>query len=197
VRDDNLAAVHLYESLGFSALDTVVDLSFEDPGDAPSLRRSAGLCTLRRLRPHEGQALYELVRLARGSGQKWLGLPRRRRFVRPADEWFFQGVSALWSGQRETFWGASTTRHRLCAGLSVRASSGWNRKPHRLDLWVHPAYRGSVEQRLAEDVTTLIAGLAPRRVFLSLSAYEQAALDALRERGFVQVRALTMMKLVL
>jgi ribosomal protein S18 acetylase RimI-like enzyme len=195
VREDNPAAVHLYESLGFVALDTMVDLALEEQGSA--LGSPATLRTLRRLRPREGPALYELAVQARGAGQRWLGLPRRRRFVRAADERLFQGLSALWTGQRDTFWGTSTTDRRLRAGLSVRATSGWNRTPHRLDLWVHPAYRGRLEQRLAQDVMTLIAGLAPRRVFLSLPACEQAMIDALLERAFVQVRALTMMKLSL
>jgi ribosomal protein S18 acetylase RimI-like enzyme len=203
VRDDNPAAVHLYESMGFVALDHLTDLvpagqALRSEADRPPESvADAELGLLRRLRASEGQALYELVGQARGAGQKWLGLPRRRRFVRTADERFFQWLSALWRGPRETFWGASPTNRSLLAGMSVREASGWERKPHRIEIWVHPSYRGRLEHKLAQDVTTLVARLAPHRVFLSLSASEQAMIDALLERPFSRARTLILMRLEL
>jgi ribosomal protein S18 acetylase RimI-like enzyme len=198
VREDNATAVHLYESLGFRRVDRVTDLVLAAPGPAdvrPAPNRDLRL--LRRLRPQEGQALYELAVQARGAGQKWLGLPRRRRFVRTADERLFQWLGSLGAGQRESFWGASATDRRLYAGLSVRAVSGWNRRPHRIEIWVHPRFRGRVEPTLAQDVVTLVARLSPRRALVSLPECDQAMIDALVERSFDPARTLILLKLEL
>jgi ribosomal protein S18 acetylase RimI-like enzyme len=195
VREDNPAALHLYESLGFRRVDRVIDLWFAAPGrgsDGPA--SGTELRLLRRLRPQEGQALYELAAQARGAGQKWLGLPRRRRFVRTADERLFQWLG---TGQRESFWGVSATNQRLRAGLSVRASSGWTHKPHRIEIWVHPSYRGRVEPKLAQDVVTLVARLSPRRILVSLPECDRAMVDALVERAFSRARTLILLKLEL
>jgi ribosomal protein S18 acetylase RimI-like enzyme len=199
VREDNPAAVHLYKSLGFVAVDRLSDLVLAAPSARPGdeAARGADLRLLRRLRPQEGPSLYELAVQARGAGQKWLGLPRRRRFVRTLDERLFSRVSALWTGQRESFWGVDATNRRLRAALSLRASSGWNRKPHRVELWVHPSYRGRLEPKLAQDVVTLVARLAPRRAFVSLADCDQAMADALLEHAFSKVRTLILMKLEL
>jgi ribosomal protein S18 acetylase RimI-like enzyme len=192
VREDNPAAVHLYESIGFSAVDRLTDLESDAGRAEPAVGNELSL--LRRLRPSEGQALYELAIQARGAGQKWLGLPGRRHFVRTADERLFQRLSGLWAGQRETFWGVDSTSQRLRAGLSLLASSNWNHKPHRIEVWVHPGYRGRMEAGLARDIETLVARQAARRVFVSLPGCEQAMQDALVERGFSRVRTLVLMK---
>lgn len=202
VREDNPAAVHLYKSIGFVAVDRLTDLALDGPvrldvGPAAETEAGTELDLLRRLRPSEHEALYELAAQARGAGHKWLGLPRRRRFVRTADERFFEWLSGLWTGQRETFWGVDASSRRLRAGLSVQATSGWNHKPHRIEVWVHPGYRGRLETRLAQDIEVLVAGLVARRVFVSLPGCEQSMEDALRGRSFSKVRTLVLMKLEL
>jgi ribosomal protein S18 acetylase RimI-like enzyme len=194
VRDDNLAAVQLYESLGFTAVDRTIDLMLEAGESWPE---GAQLQLLRRLRPHEGKALYELAARAAGAGQRWLSLPPRRRFVRTADERIARWLNGLGEGLRESFWGASTTSGRLQAGLSLRATIGWNRSPHKLEVWVDPGVRGRVEPRLAQDIRALIAGLAPRRALVSLPPCEAAMVDALSKHGFSVVRALVLMRLEL
>jgi ribosomal protein S18 acetylase RimI-like enzyme len=201
VREDNPAAVHLYDSIGFVAVDRLTRLLLEGRrSDAGRLADPAGeteLSLLRRLRPAEGQALYELAAQARGAGQKWLGLPRRRRFVRTADERLFQWLSGLWTGQRETFWGVPSTGQRLCAGLSLQASSGRGRKPHQMEVWIHPGYRGRLETELAQDVVTLVARLSARMVVVNLPACERAMEEALLGQAFSRVRTLILMKLEL
>jgi hypothetical protein len=177
-------------------LDRLTDLVFSArtfPGQA--LDGPTDL--LRRLRPSEGQALYELAAQARGPGQKWLGLPRRRRFVRTADERLFERLSGLWTRQRETFWGVHATDRRLRAGLSLRTSSGANRRPHRVEVWVHPGYRGRLEARLAQDLCALLLRFPERRALVSLAGGEQALVDALLDQGLSRVRTLILMKLEL
>jgi GNAT superfamily N-acetyltransferase len=200
VREDNPVAVHLYSSVGFVAMDRTASLVRDAWWSASDRRDRSGeteLSLLRRLRPAEGQALYELVAQARGAGQRWLGLPHRRRFVRTADERLFQWLSGLWTGQRETFWGAHSTSKRLRAGVSLNASGGVNQKPHRLEVWIHPSYRGRLEPALARDAMTLVARLAPRRVLVSLAACEEAMAEALLEHGFSRARTLILMRLEL
>jgi ribosomal protein S18 acetylase RimI-like enzyme len=198
VRQDNPAAVHLYESAGFVAIDRMTDLVYEGTVSSSTVRMAdAELSLLRRLRPCEGQALYELAAQARGAGQRWLGLPRRRRFVRTVDERLFQRLSGLWTGERETFWGVPSTSQRLRAGLSLRASSGGNRKPHRIEVWVHPGYRGRLERGLAQEIVALVARLPARRVLVCLPGCEQAMVDALQGQSFSIARTLVLMKLEL
>jgi ribosomal protein S18 acetylase RimI-like enzyme len=200
VRDDNPAAVHLYDSIGFVAVDRlttcVLDGRRSGMGRPAEHTGRTALSVLRRLHPSEGQALYELAAQARGAGQRWLGLPRRRRFVRTADERFIQWLSGLWTGQRETFWGVPSTSQRLCAGLSLQAFSRGH-KPHQVEAWIHPSYRGRLEDKLAQDVGTLVARLPARRVVVTLAACEQAMGEALLGQAFSVLRTLILMKLEL
>jgi hypothetical protein len=71
----------------------------------------------------------------------------------------------------------------------------WNPKFHRLKLWVHPGYRGQVEDALARDVMALLARQSRRLTRISLPACEAHAIEALLGQGFVKVRTLLLMKL--
>jgi ribosomal protein S18 acetylase RimI-like enzyme len=192
VRQNNPAAIHLYESLGFVEVDRTVDLVFRAGSTAGGERP---LRLLRRLKPGESELLYELASQAMGPGARWLTPVRRRQFVRSADERFFRRLGALVSGESETIYGAHSSGTRLRAGLRLRATRLWNPKPHRLSLWVHPSYRGQLEALLAQDVMTLLERLPARRAEISLPACEEAAVRALCEHGFTEIRTLILMKL--
>ena len=203
VRENNLAAVHLYESLGFVEVDRTTDCKYV-PSPAGPLRSDGPAGTpvpdlrlLRQLGPREGELLFDLAAQASGAGQRWLSPVRRRQFVRSPDERFFRRLSSLFVGEVETFWGAFTTQRRLRAGLSLRATRAWNPKPHHLKLWVHPGYRGQVEDALTGDVMSLLARQSRRLARVSLPACESRAIEALLGRGFVKVRTLVLMKLEL
>jgi ribosomal protein S18 acetylase RimI-like enzyme len=192
VREDNPSAVHLYRSLGFVELDRTTDLKY---ANQPPAGEPEALRLLERLRPSDAEALYGLASQAMGAGSRWLAPVHRRQFVRSADERFFRAVGSFFSGQRETMWGAFATEDRLQAGATLRAARAWNSRPHQLSLWVHPAYRGQLEDRLAQDVVALLSQVRPHTVRLSLPACEGAAIDALLGVGFVAVRTLILMKL--
>jgi len=204
VRENNPAAVHLYQSLGFVEVDRTTDCKyvprpFDLPptGAHPATVPVGGLHLLQPLGPREGEALYELAAQASSAGQRWLSPVRRRQFVRSADERFFRWFSSLFTAEVETFWGAFATDRRLRAGLSLYATRLWNLKPHRLKLWVHPGYRGRVEDALARDVMALLARQPRRVVRISLPACESRAIEALCEQGFIKVRTLILMKVEL
>jgi ribosomal protein S18 acetylase RimI-like enzyme len=192
VREDNPTAVHLYENLGFLQVDRIIDLAL-----GPREPVSRGLGLLGRLRAAEGLALYELATVASGPGQRWLSLPHRRRFVRTADERFFSWLGSPLMGERESFWGAHDDHQRLCVGVSLKARRGWDRRPHRVELWVHPSVRGQLEESLVEDVLVLLARQNARRAVISLPACEHAAVDALLRHSFREIRTLILMKLEL
>ena len=194
VRDNNPSAIHLYQSLGFAEVDRTTDLKY---ANQPVGGQEGSLRLLQRLEPRDAEALYGLASQAMGAGSRWLAPVRRRQFVRSADERFFHAIGAFFSGARESAWGAFATDDRLRAGLTVRAARMWNRQPHRLALWVHPSYRGQLEEGMAHDVVTLLQQEADRPAQVSLPACEGAAVDALLQQGFVEVRTLILMKLEL
>ena len=194
VRPDNMAATHLYESLGFVQVDRSTDLAYV-PGTSGSQQRELGL--VQQLRAREAESLYELASQAMGAGSRWLAPVRRRHFVRSVDERLYRWLGAQLTAAQATFWGAFATDSRLRAGLSLRATRLWNPGPHKLKLWIHPGYRGQLEDLVAEDVMTLLWRSPRRRTQITLAACEDAAVDALQRQGFSVVRSLALMKLEL
>jgi hypothetical protein len=198
VRRNNAAALHLYESLGFVEVDRTTDLKYVVRPEAALGERP--MRVLRRLGSREAGTLYELASQAVGPGRRWLTPVRRRHFVRSADERFFRRIGSLFTGESETTWGVWAGQDRLDddrlrAGLCLQATRLWNRKPHRLSLWVRPASRGRLEASLAHDVMTLVHRQPIRPVQVSLPACEEAAIRALVDQGFSEVRTLILMKL--
>jgi ribosomal protein S18 acetylase RimI-like enzyme len=191
VRDNNAPAVRLYRSFGFIEVDRTTELVF-DPSAQPI--PDGALHVLRPLRLQEDEALYELASGAAGSGYRWLYTVRRGQFVRSWDERFARRIGALFCARSETRWSVSVGS-RLDVGVSLRATRLWNLKPHRLQLWVRPSRRGTVEEVLAQDVIALLSRYPRRLTYLSLPACEENMIAASIERGFRKVRTLTLMKL--
>lgn len=191
VREDNLPARHLYERLGFVEIDRATDLEFLAPSRLPA--RSP-----ERLRPlttaEEGEQLYMLVCEAEGAGYRWLYEIQRSRFVWSADERIFRRLEGLLSGEIELQWGMFNG-DRLAAGVMARVHGGFNRRPHRLWLWVRPALRGQVEEVLIPDVLAVLAGQPKRSVQVTLPQVETAAIEALIRHGFYKHRTLILMRL--
>ena len=191
VRDTNSLAQRLYQSLGFAEVDQITDLTLPLQPTSPEV---SAVGVLRPLRPGEGETLYELVLRAAGPGHRWLSAIRRRHYVRSADERFFRWIGSLVTAERETLWGVSDG-NRLDAGVSLRVTRLWNRKPHRIRLWIRPERRGQVEDALVHEVITLLSRAAPRPTSVSLPACEEQAIDALLRQSFRKIRTLILMKL--
>lgn len=189
VRDDNLPAVRLYSDLGFAEVDRVTELQLLSPHRS----MPAEPVLLRPLRPADQEALYDLVRVAEGAGQRWLRTIQRRHYVITAEKRPFTRLGGLVTGERETRWGARGPAG-LDAAVSLRATQLWNPKPHRLRLWVHPDRRGRLETHLASDVIHLLSRQAPRPVLVSLPVCEDRATAALMDEGFCLVRTLILMR---
>ncbi|MBN1640054.1 MAG: GNAT family N-acetyltransferase [Anaerolineae bacterium] len=199
VRDDNPGALTLYARLGFVEVDRVSEL-WKQAGMRATRRAAdkaaAAPAVLSRLPASRGEALYGLARLAEGPGQRWLYPAQRRQYVLPADERLLRWIESLFTAERAFYWGAMDGQ-TLCAGAVLRATRLWNRSPHRLQAWVHPQWRGRVEQQLAADLDAILARLAPRRAHVSLPACESTLAAALGDAGFAELRTLILMRLEL
>jgi ribosomal-protein-alanine N-acetyltransferase len=189
VRQDNAPAVHLYTTLGFVEADRVTELK------ASPSRRSmpSELALLRPLCPADQEALYHLVRLAEGAGQRWLRPIQRRHYVVSADERLLRRLKSLVTREREKIW-VTSGAGGLDAAVSLRLTSLWNLQPHRLRLWVRPERRGQLEAQLASDVCSLLSRQTSRPVWASLPVCEHWATAALIDAGFRAVRTLVLMR---
>ncbi len=190
VREDNPAALNLYQGLGFVPLDRATDLElFERP--RPQHSRPAHL---RALTSQDGEQLQALVSAAEGDGQRWLHPLRADQYVWSADERAFRWLESLMSGEVETLWGMGENQ-TLDAGVALRTRRGLNRKAHRLRLWVRPARRGQIEGDLVQDLLIVLSQKPKRSVLVTLPAVESAAIEALIRCGFHKHRTLVLMRL--
>jgi ribosomal protein S18 acetylase RimI-like enzyme len=191
VRDNNPAAIHLYQAAGFVEVDRTTELRYTQPIVRNPEERP------RRLRPltaSEGEALYQLIMIAAGPGQLWLSPAQKAQIALSKEERFLRRLESVFTGELETQWGLFS-QDRLDAGLILRSTRLWNRGPHVLRLWIHPQQRGKVEDVLADDVFALLGTEARRPTHIPLPAGEDRASDALVRRGFERHRTLVLMKL--
>jgi ribosomal protein S18 acetylase RimI-like enzyme len=185
VYQDNSGALQLYTDLGFREAAGEIDLRLNvvqpvDLVDVPGYR-------LRAWRPSDGQAVYELARQVTPLPQYWI------RPVRVGDyrmDGWTRLVQALanWGRGRRVYRLVALAEERLVAMMAVTAVL--RQGEHRLDLLVHPEYRGQVERALVSRGLHLLSGLPSRPVRSTIFWDHTAALDALRERGFERQRTL-------
>jgi ribosomal protein S18 acetylase RimI-like enzyme len=191
VRHDNPAALRLYRAFGFAEVDRTTDLKLDPlPVRASPLRTQL----LHRLRPAQEHSLYDLVRRAEGTGRRWLYTIRRSQYVQSPDQRLLRRLESLFTSETRLCWGThdETDMH---AAMILRATRLWNMRPHRLQLWVHPNWRGRIEDRLAQDIVSILSQSAVRATLVSLPDCEERAIEALIEHGFRQVRTLILMRL--
>ncbi|MBN1580716.1 MAG: GNAT family N-acetyltransferase [Anaerolineae bacterium] len=191
VREDNPAAQHLYQGLGFVEVDRSTDLELFD---YPQVQPQAP-AYLRALASQEGAQLSNLVSEAEGAGNRWLYEIRRSQYVWSADERAFRWLESLLTGEVETQWGIGEDGCILDAGVVLCARYGLNRKSHRLKLWIRPALRGEIEDCLIQDVLAVLAHKPKRSVQVTLPAVESAAIEALIQHGFHKHRTLILMRM--
>ena len=194
VRQENEAAFKLYQSMGFVSVDRMTDLRLVPSRAEREAETRVAPSVLRPLTLAEGEQLYQLALDASSFGQRWLHQVRRDQFMVSQGDLVFGWLEALFSGQRTLSWG-TFDREALAVGVMLQSSFLFNRRPHRLRLWVRPDRRGQIEARVVDDVMDLLAKQSRRQVLISLPAQEQAAIDALVDHGFQERRTLILMKL--
>jgi ribosomal protein S18 acetylase RimI-like enzyme len=182
VEHDNQAALRLYERMGFYRLGAVTTWQGRPPGTAAA-RQPA----LRRLRPDEWEAEYQLARNARPAPLKWME-PLSRSDFRAG---WPRGLVNFLRGRREEHWVAAEGE-RLLAALRIRVS--WAGDAHEIAIFVHPQVRGVYEASLlAHGLARLPRGA--RAVQVEHPAGDTGAESALRDLGLTPVRTLVHMKL--
>ena len=191
VRDDNPAALRLYRAFGFTEVDRTTDLQL-----APLPVRASPPHTqlLHPLRPAHGHSLYDLVRRAEGTGRRWLYTIRRSQYVESPDQRLLRRIESLFTAETRLCWGVHDETD-MRAAVILRATRLWNLRPHRLQLWVHPNWRGRIEDRLVQDIVSILSQSAARATLVSLPDCEERAIEALLGHGFCQVRTLMLMRL--
>jgi ribosomal protein S18 acetylase RimI-like enzyme len=149
----NDVARRLYTRLGFREERTFTRWQRSSYLRPPQLLRSTPDVTLRQ--PHEWRSEYELALLARPNekgGLGWLRPTHPDRF-RPS---LWQGLTGWMIGSSEDHWVIRDERdQKIVASLRVNTSFG---AADRLELLVHPAYQGQLEEPLINYVLRRLDG---------------------------------------
>jgi len=191
VRADNQAAVHLYRTMGFVPADTLLEmhLSKVEAKAESSLRPS-----LRRRGYDEWPQEYHLAQEA---------LPSAAQRMRPLDPSSFR---VAWDERIFRLlrnWLGSVREHRLAVeeegtlGATLTVWAGRWRPYHRLEIMVHPDYRGRWEEGLVDQALAILCRYPPHPAYIEVYAAHEDLARALKERGFVTDRELVQMELEL
>ena len=185
VYQDNFPALRLYTDLGFQEAGGETHLRSETVKPVAFLEASGYY--LRPWRPADGQAVYELARLATPPAQQWLkpvnASDHRLRWWTRLEQWF----RALLSGRRV---------YRLIAlreedpVAMMTVTTAFRRGNHHLAFLVHPDHTGQVEAALVSRALYMLAAIPPRPVEATVDRGHSAALKVLRDYGFKEQRTL-------
>lgn len=192
VRPDNAAAQRLYRELGFRAYDQVDELGLA------SHRWPVGAAgpplALRRRRPGDSEGLYRLCKSA---------IPASAQEVHPLDARQYR----LGLAQRLQSWLAPLLAERqsddwlledsgeIVAWLQVTGQ--YTLAAHRLQMTVHPRYRGRVESQLVDAGLERLRRFGQGPVASTISTSHSEAEQALHEKGFETTRLLDRMALAI
>ena len=191
VRDDNAAALRLYEGLGFQSITAETEM-YLPPSSAGAL--SSGTHEARPAHSHDAQSLYALALAATPKPEQRLTPINRIDFE---TDWlleFSEKLTAFTSGRR-TYRFVIDGKSGLAAYARLVTARGEN-GIHRLSLLVHPAYQGQVEGALLRTTLSQLTGrTAPAEVQIRLNATKEPEIAALTACGFKKRRTLVTMEL--
>ncbi len=194
VRNENTPAKDLYVDLGFTLLETTVQLRRpRDPGVLPV--RTEGI-NIRPWRAGESSKAYALaLRVTPDALREFHPVQESDfRMILPPGPW--EALAGWFTGQRTYRWAVpeGDAGESFAATLILRARH-WG-GPHRLSLMVHPDWRGRVERPL---INHALADLArrelPRPIEAELRADHADAVEVLKQAGFQVQRVLDRMGL--
>jgi ribosomal protein S18 acetylase RimI-like enzyme len=195
VRDDNVAALELYRSLGFVAMtaETELVLPAGAGSDSRGLQDSDSQFAPRPLEPEEGPDVYALVlRATPQEDQRQTPLQKidfeLDWFQAAADAWM-----ALFTGRR-TYRFVVDGRSGL-AGYLTATTAPRTGGPHRLMLWVNVRYEGRVERDLLRAALKELLRHSNQPVQIKVNPVKAQTVDALLALGFLKRRTLLTMEL--
>lgn len=185
VYEDNPPALHLYTGLGFR--EVAGETSLRLVTVQPTAPLDVAGYAVRPWQPSDGQAVYELARLATPTEQQWIAPVRPSRY-RP------DGWTRLTQKVRD--WVAGWRNHplvaerngRLVGAMKVRTAS--RQGNHRLCFLVHPDHAGALSPTLIGQALHLLPVVPSRPANVTVGKAQLALLQALYEAGFREQRTL-------
>lgn len=185
VREENVAARRLYESLNFRSVGRTLHL-LRQPGP-PGHEESLVHPMLRRAEGRDGLALLQLVRAVTPVQQRpILGLRKsdyRVGWGRTLDCWLF--------GRREAWWVVEEI-----SGVkgAVRALRERGRRPNRLEILVAPGWEGTLGELLIRQALAGMPRLCEKMISVELALPASPIVTALENEGFQSTRILIQMR---
>jgi len=184
VRTDNLAAQTLYAGLGFRRYDTIAELLGRDL----VVTRSDGISPLRKLKPDDWRATYELALAAVPDEVRRVIPVRLNQYQRTRRQYLMDRILERVRDGRETHCLGLFVGDELAAYVRIYAKlrSG----QHRLTILVHPDALGEYERVLTETALSVLSSFPSRPVFTTVSARNPALIEELKRGGFRALRLL-------
>jgi GNAT superfamily N-acetyltransferase len=185
VYQGNLAAQRLYRDLGFR--EAGGETEFRLGAAAPVLPGENPGYQVRAWRASDGQAIYELARLATSEVLQWLK-PIRSDDYQP--DWLMR------AGTRLVGLLAGRRLHRVVALKDnvpvalLTVTTALRGGHHQLALLVHPDHAGCIEAFLVRRALYTLAAQPPRMITITVDRAQSAALKVLLSHGFQEYRTL-------
>ena len=191
VRDDNVPALRIYDSLGFERLFATTELYLEGPFDGVAMADTPDGYQIRTCEPEDWQQIHDLTIAVTPAMERWLRGFKLSEFRRSTVGRLRDMVNRALSGTRKI---------RLCAtqGGTVVAcilvkSEGWGGDIH-LRLHVHPEHRGELEHALVSQAMATVRVRTDHRANADHPADHSEGVLALKNMGFKERRTLITMR---
>lgn len=185
VRPWNESALHLYQALGFETVDT----------ETQYVRtRARGVnfmpVPLRPLRNQELRAAFDLARLGMTEQLRLFRPPALSEFGVRVEDRFAEGMLDLFALQSTERYGYFVD-DVLTATVVLHAQRVGT--PHKMEIRVLPAARGTLENGLVAAALNRLNQFATRDIETRALASHTELVNALADSGFIPTRGLTLM----
>jgi ribosomal protein S18 acetylase RimI-like enzyme len=183
VRADNLAALKLYETLGFEVITREVAMHLEriqtvaTPTPLP-----AGMHAYHH---SQWQARYQLEAAAHSGLDQWWRPIRSQQYWQSAESRLGERLWELIGRNRIRRW-VLPGEHSLAGWVSIDAQR-WQ-GTHRVEITIHPACRGQLEDQLAAYALSYLADYPRWPIRIEQYGDHPELIDAVRRAGFTIVR---------
>jgi ribosomal protein S18 acetylase RimI-like enzyme len=190
VNTDNTAAQQLYRGLGFEVYETVEELSL--PAHSWPKATALPSLPLRKRRPDDWEALYNLVRTATPTEAQKVRPVSVSHFRMGIDLRFARWLDDLTNRRRRTDW-VLEKKTQVVAWLQLTGQ--YRRETHRLQITVHPESRGMFEDQMLTAGLYRLSRFPVAEVVSRVPTSHPEAQQAYHSAGFRAVRVLDQMRL--
>ncbi|HSM55663.1 MAG TPA: GNAT family N-acetyltransferase [Candidatus Sulfomarinibacteraceae bacterium] len=195
VKDDNLAAIRLYEGLHFDEIGRITSwyashsqlrlLPMAASARSPD---RVGDLFIRPLRGSEWRTAWRLDQRSIAPDLNWPEPLPENAYKKSVWRW----LENLLTGRQSESWIAEEEQGKMVGLATIGSEVG---RVHNLTLRVHPAWRGQVERPLLAKLLRRLNYLARRSVRMDHPDDDRIASELLKEANFVPRRTLAVMRL--